>query len=140
MVRNATSRPGPLSAAATGAAKHPAVTPRLSRRALLAAGAAALAAPNLARAEAVKPKVTVISQWSSGSDGAAITALGELLEHARTHLGRAQLRDALVDRQRRQLLVGRRRQERVHAAGGTLVVSERIPHGTVVEVALPCGS
>ena len=31
-------------------------------------------------------------------------------------------------------------QERVHAAGGTLVVSERMPHGTVVEVALPCGS
>jgi len=30
-------------------------------------------------------------------------------------------------------------QERVHAAGGTLVVSERMPHGTVVEVALPCG-
>jgi signal transduction histidine kinase len=29
--------------------------------------------------------------------------------------------------------------ERVGAAGGTLVVSDRRPHGTVLEVALPCG-
>ena len=52
----------------------------VSRRSLLAGSAAILAAPRLARAEAVKPKVTVISQWSTGSDGAAITALGKRFE------------------------------------------------------------
>jgi len=55
--------------------------PALSRRTLLAAGTAALAVPKLARADEVKPKVTVISQWSSGSDGAAITALGKEFEN-----------------------------------------------------------
>lgn len=30
--------------------------------------------------------------------------------------------------------------ERVHAAGGHLIVSERAPHGTLVEAVLPCGS
>ncbi|HEY5301519.1 MAG TPA: ABC transporter substrate-binding protein [Acetobacteraceae bacterium] len=54
--------------------------PSLSRRALLAAGAAALAVPRPTWAADVKPKVTVISQWSSGSDGAAITALGKEFE------------------------------------------------------------
>ncbi len=52
----------------------------LSRRALLAASAALAAAPATLRAQAAKPRVTVISQWSAGSDGAAITALGKLFE------------------------------------------------------------
>ncbi len=52
----------------------------LGRRTLLGASAAALLAPALARADEAKPKVTVISQWSSGSDGAAITALGKEFE------------------------------------------------------------
>ena len=34
----------------------------------------------LARADAIKPRLTAISQWSAGSDGAAITALGKLFE------------------------------------------------------------
>jgi glucose/mannose transport system substrate-binding protein len=34
----------------------------------------------LIHAQASKPKVTVISQWSAGSDGAAITALGKEFE------------------------------------------------------------
>ena len=50
----------------------------LSRRALLAASTAALA-PRLATAQA-KPRLTAISQWSAGSDGAAITALGKKFE------------------------------------------------------------
>ena len=49
-----------------------------TRRRLLAGSAAALALPALARAQgAVKPRLTAISQWSAGSDGAAITALGK---------------------------------------------------------------
>ncbi|HEY7843193.1 MAG TPA: ABC transporter substrate-binding protein [Bradyrhizobium sp.] len=52
-----------------------------TRRRLLAGSAAALALPALARAQgAVKPRLTVISQWSTGSDGAAITALGKKFE------------------------------------------------------------
>ena len=52
-----------------------------TRRRLLAGSAAALALPAFARAQgAVKPRLTVISQWSAGSDGAAITALGKLFE------------------------------------------------------------
>ena len=51
----------------------------ISRRAILAASAASLVAPARLRAEG-KPKVTVISQWSAGSDGAAITALGQEFE------------------------------------------------------------
>ncbi len=55
----------------------------INRRSLLAGSALlaapSLAIPSLARAD-VKPKVTVISQWSAGSDGAAITALGKLFE------------------------------------------------------------
>jgi glucose/mannose transport system substrate-binding protein len=54
--------------------------PRISRRRLLAGTVAALAAPAALRAETGKPKVTVISQWSAGSDGAAITALGKEFE------------------------------------------------------------
>jgi len=52
-----------------------------TRRRLLAGSAAALALPALARAQgAVKPRLTAISQWSAGSDGAAITALGKKFE------------------------------------------------------------
>ncbi len=52
----------------------------LVRRRNLLAGAAAIAAvPQAARAQ-VKPRVTFISQWSSGSDGAAISGLGKRLE------------------------------------------------------------
>ncbi len=56
----------------------------IRRRSLLAASGTALlsqAAPRLARAEG-KPRVTVITQWSAGSDGAAITALGDLFTKA----------------------------------------------------------
>src|ERR1700758_3248409 len=52
-----------------------------TRRRFLAGSAAALALPAFARAQgAVKPRLTVISQWSAGSDGAAITALGKKFE------------------------------------------------------------
>jgi glucose/mannose transport system substrate-binding protein len=52
-----------------------------TRRRLLAGSAAALALPAFARAQGpVKPRLTVISQWSAGSDGAAITALGKKFE------------------------------------------------------------
>jgi len=54
--------------------------PRMTRRGLLAGSAALLAAPALPRADEIKPKVTVISQWSAGSDGAAITRLGQEFE------------------------------------------------------------
>jgi glucose/mannose transport system substrate-binding protein len=54
---------------------------RIGRRAVLAAGGAALALPRGVRAQgAAKPKVTVISQWSSGSSGAAMVALGKAFE------------------------------------------------------------
>ena len=52
---------------------------RIRRRSLLAGAAAAATLPLAARAQA-KPRVTFISQWSSGSDGAAITALGKRFE------------------------------------------------------------
>lgn len=52
-----------------------------TRRRLLAGSVAALALPAFARAQgAAKPRLTVISQWSAGSDGAAITALGKKFE------------------------------------------------------------
>src|SRR3954464_148900 len=52
-----------------------------TRRQLLAGSAAALALPAFARAQgAIKPRLTAISQWAAGSDGAAITALGKLFE------------------------------------------------------------
>lgn len=52
-----------------------------TRRRLLAGSVAALALPGFARAQgAVKPRLTAISQWSAGSDGAAITALGKKFE------------------------------------------------------------
>src|SRR3981189_3623111 len=52
-----------------------------TRRRLLAGSAAALALPAFARAQsAAKPRITAISQWSAGSDGAAISALGKLFE------------------------------------------------------------
>jgi len=52
----------------------------VSRRMLLAGSAAVLAAPRVALAQGEKPKVTVISQWSAGSDGLAITTLGKRFE------------------------------------------------------------
>ncbi len=56
----------------------------MNRRDMLAGAACALGTPLLpavARAAAeAKPRVTVISQWSAGSDGAAISALGGLFE------------------------------------------------------------
>ena len=52
---------------------------KISRRAIMAGTAAALAAPGALRAQ-VKPRLTAISQWSAGSDGAAITALGKKFE------------------------------------------------------------
>ena len=52
----------------------------IRRRTMLAGSAALLTAPQIVRAQAAKPKVTVISQWSTGSDGAAITALGKRFE------------------------------------------------------------
>ncbi|QOZ76869.1 carbohydrate ABC transporter substrate-binding protein [Bradyrhizobium sp. CCBAU 53351] len=52
-----------------------------TRRRLLAGSVATLAFPAFARAQgAVKPRLTAISQWSAGSDGAAITALGKKFE------------------------------------------------------------
>ncbi|HEV2153741.1 ABC transporter substrate-binding protein [Bradyrhizobium sp.] len=52
-----------------------------TRRRLLAGSATMLALPAFARAQgAVKPRLTAISQWSAGSDGAAITALGKKFE------------------------------------------------------------
>ena len=49
-----------------------------TRRRLLAGSVATLALPAFARAQgAAKPRLTVISQWSACSDGAAITALGK---------------------------------------------------------------
>jgi glucose/mannose transport system substrate-binding protein len=54
----------------------------ISRRTFLAGTATLLAsAPGAFRAQAdVKPRVTFISQWSAGSDGAAITGLGRRFE------------------------------------------------------------
>src|SRR5439155_1242297 len=55
--------------------------PMITRRRLLAGSAAALALPAFARAQSgAKPRITAISQWSAGSDGAAISALGKLFE------------------------------------------------------------
>src|SRR5471030_3079676 len=55
----------------------------ISRRRDFLAGAAGMAAiagiPGVAWPQA-KPRVTFISQWSSGSDGAAISGLGKRLE------------------------------------------------------------
>lgn len=60
---------------------------KLRRRDLLAGSAAAFAASAVGAESAsaqtsVKPRVTVITQWSAGSDGAAITALGEVFTKA----------------------------------------------------------
>lgn len=54
----------------------------IRRRHILAGAAGLLATPFAAHGQgaAVKPRVTVISQWSTGSDGAAITALGKKFE------------------------------------------------------------
>src|SRR3984957_18584519 len=51
----------------------------IGRRTILAA-AAALTVPSARAQIAVRPKVTVISQWSSGSSGAAMVALGKAFE------------------------------------------------------------
>src|SRR5687767_5686681 len=48
---------------------------KISRRSMLAGTAGLFVAPHLTKAQAAKPRLTVISQWSAGSDGAAITAL-----------------------------------------------------------------
>ena len=56
------------------------MTIKITRRRLLAGSAAALAMPRLSLAQGAKPRVTAISQWSAGSDGAAISALGKLFE------------------------------------------------------------
>lgn len=54
---------------------------KLTRRSALAGAAGlAAAAPGFSRAQEVKPRLTAISQWSAGSDGAAITALGKKFE------------------------------------------------------------
>ena len=53
---------------------------KISRRTMLAGTAGVLLAPQFSRAEDVKPRLTAISQWSAGSDGAAITALGKKFE------------------------------------------------------------
>src|SRR5262245_66639317 len=51
------------------------------RRKLLAGAAAMAALPGSGSAQqAVKPRVTFISQWAAGSDGAAISGLGKRLE------------------------------------------------------------
>ncbi len=50
----------------------------IHRRTVLAGTAALLG--TAARAQGVKPRLTAISQWSAGSDGAAITALGKKFE------------------------------------------------------------
>jgi glucose/mannose transport system substrate-binding protein len=53
----------------------------VTRRGLLAGTAAFAAAPGVLRAQgSPKPRLTLISQWSAGSDGAAITALGRVFE------------------------------------------------------------
>ncbi len=55
--------------------------PTITRRSMLAGSAAAFGAPTLALAEvSTKPRLTAISQWSAGSDGAAISALGKVFE------------------------------------------------------------
>src|SRR4030088_1954203 len=54
--------------------------PIMTRRHLLAGSAAALAMPVVGRAQGAKPRLAAISQWSAGSDGAAISALGKLFE------------------------------------------------------------
>lgn len=54
--------------------------PKLTRRTLLTATAGLLAAARTTRADPIKPRLTAISQWSAGSDGAAITALGRKFE------------------------------------------------------------
>src|SRR5215470_3075812 len=53
---------------------------KISRRAMLAGTAGLFAMPRPSRAQGAKPRLTVISQWSAGSDGAAITALGKKFE------------------------------------------------------------
>ena len=50
-----------------------------TRRSLLAGSATALVMPHMLRMLS-KPRLTAISQWSAGSDGAAISALGKVFE------------------------------------------------------------
>src|SRR3954471_7548726 len=54
--------------------------PIITRRHLLAGSAATLALPALGPAQGAKPRLTAISQWSAGSDHAAVSALGKLFE------------------------------------------------------------
>ena len=53
---------------------------KIRRRSVLTGAAGMLAIPTLGRAQAAKPRLTAISQWSAGSDGAAISALGKKFE------------------------------------------------------------
>src|SRR5262245_60028237 len=62
------------------AAGRNAPMPKISRRTMRASTAGLVAAPDFARPESVKPRLPVVSQWSAGSDGAAITALGKKFE------------------------------------------------------------
>ncbi len=52
----------------------------IRRRKVLTGAAGLVATSSLARAQGVKPRLTAISQWSAGSDGAAIAALGKKFE------------------------------------------------------------
>jgi glucose/mannose transport system substrate-binding protein len=52
----------------------------ISRRTVLAGSGSILASISTTHAQTVKPKVTVISQWSAGSDGLAISTLGKRFE------------------------------------------------------------
>jgi glucose/mannose transport system substrate-binding protein len=51
--------------------------PYVGRRAMLTGGAVTIAARRVGAQPAGKPRITVISQWSSGSSGAAMVALGK---------------------------------------------------------------
>ncbi|MFC5519684.1 ABC transporter substrate-binding protein [Polaromonas jejuensis] len=82
---------------------------QLNRRNLLAASTAVLALPYMVVRAAAKPKITVISQWSAGSDGAAITALGKLFEQAGgdwTHNPVPGFTTAMMNKLRAQILAG----------------------------------
>jgi glucose/mannose transport system substrate-binding protein len=79
----------------------------LTRRALLA-GAASTLLPGCAFS-AERPKITVISQWSAGSDGAAMASLGKLFDEAGgdwTHNPVPGFTTAMMNKLRAQILAG----------------------------------
>src|SRR5256885_12904565 len=90
--------------------------PTITRRRLLAGSAAALALPAFARAQgAVKPRLTAISQWSAGSDGAAITALGKKFEEKGgvwQHSPVPGFTTEMMNKLRAQIIAGDRSEER----------------------------